>query len=262
MNENGRIGCLLKKMEGKKVLEAFLETQKGTFKVETTSDMEKFHVIDTEKYNEDMDAAVDNNTRTFDRGDTALIGAFIVALEPGTDIGVKVTDEKITMLDESKAAAAMTQASKDNTSLWAVINGVCINTDWIQTDDLQYVRQVEEYVYELAEARYIGPADKDSYLIVSGRIDVRDWLDNDNGNYTEDCVEIIKTFYSSVEDYEQAAENAGEGYQYLAEMIFEETAYEELDYRIIEGDEDAAYHELKHRHYILEPLSMKGETDE
>lgn len=262
MNENGRIGCLLKKLEGKKVLEAFLETQKGTFKVETTSDMEKFHVIDTEKYNEDMDAAVDNNTRTFDRGDTALIGAFIVALEPGTDIGVKVTDEKITMLDESKAAAAMTQASKDNTSLWAVINGVCINTDWIQTDDLQYVRQVEEYVYELAEARYIGPADKDSYLIVSGRIDVRDWLDNDNGNYTEDCVEIIKTFYSSVEDYEQAAENAGEGYQYLAEMIFEETAYEELDYRIIEGDEDAAYHELKHRLYILEPLSMKGETDE
>lgn len=40
MNENGRIGCLLKKMEGKKILEAFLETQKGTFKVETTSDME------------------------------------------------------------------------------------------------------------------------------------------------------------------------------------------------------------------------------
>ncbi len=262
MNENGRIGCLLKKMEGKKVLEAFLETQKGTFKVETTSDMEKFHVIDTEKYNEDMDAAVDDNTRTFDHSDIASIGAFIVALEPGTDIGVKVTDEKITMLDESKAAAAMTQASKDNTSLWAVINGVCINTDWIQTDDLQYVRQVEEYVYELAEARYIGLAEKDSYLIVSGRIHIRDWLNNDDGSYTEDCVEIIKTFYNSIEDYEQAAENAGEGYQYLAEMIFEETAYEELDYRIIEGDEDAAYLELKHRLYMLEPLSMKGETDE
>lgn len=262
MNENGRIGCLLKKMERKKILEAFLETQKSTFKVETTSDMEKFHVIDTEKYNEDMDAAVDDNTMTFDRGDTASIGAFIAALEPGTDIGIKVTDEKITMLDESKAAAAMTQASKDNTSLWVVINGVCINTDWIQTDDLQYVRQVEEYVYELAEARYIGPADKDSYLIVSGRIDIREWLDNDDGSYTDDCVEIIKTFYSSIEDYEQAAENAGEGYQYLAEMIFEEIAYEELDYRIIEGDEDAAYHELKHRLYILEPLSMKGETDE
>lgn len=248
MNENGRIGCLLKKMEGKKILEAFLETQKGTFKVETTSDMEKFHVIDTEKYNEDMNAAVDDNTRTFDHSDIASIGAFIAALESGTELSIKVTDEKITMFDESKAAAAIT----DNTSLWAVINGVCINTDWIQTDDLQYIRQVEEYVYELAEARYIGPADKDSYLIVSGRIDVRDWLDNDNGNYTEDCVEIN----------EQAAENAGEGYQYLAEMIFEETAYEELDYRIIEGDEDAAYHELKHRLYILEPLSMKGETDE
>lgn len=227
MNENGRIGCLLKKMEGKKILEAFLETQKGTFKVETTSDMEKFHVIDTEKYNEDMNAAVDDNTRTFDHSGIASIGAFIAALESGTELSIKVTDEKITMFDESKAAAAIT----DNTSLWAVINGVCINTDWIQTDDLQYIRQVEEYVYELAEARYIGPADKDSYL-------------------------------SSVEDYEQAAENAGEGYQYLAEMIFEETAYEELDYRIIEGDEDAAYHELKHRLYILEPLSMKGETDE
>ena len=74
MNENGRIGCLLKKMERKKILEAFLETQKSTFKVETTSDMEKFHVIDTEKYNEDMDAAVDDNTMTFDRGDTASIG--------------------------------------------------------------------------------------------------------------------------------------------------------------------------------------------
>lgn len=165
-------------------------------------------------------------------------------------------------LAANELTAAMTQASKDNTSLWAVINGVCINTDWIQTDDLQYVRQVEEYVYELAEARYIGLAEKDSYLIVSGRIDIRDWLNNDDGNYTEDCVEIIKTFYSSIEDYEQAAENAGEGYQYLAEMIFEETAYEELDYRIIEGDEDAAYHELKHRLYMLEPLSMKGETDE
>lgn len=196
MNENGRIGCLLKKMEGKKILEAFLETQKGTFKVETTSDMEKFHVIDTEKYNEDMNAAVDDNTRTFDHSDIASIGAFIAALESGTELSIKVTDEKITMFDESKAAAAIT----DNTSLWAVINGVCINTDWIQTDDLQYVRQ--------------------------------------------------------------AAENADVGYQYLAEMIFEETAYEELDYRIIEGDEDAAYHELKHRLYILEPLSMKGETDE
>lgn len=258
MNENGRIGCLLKKMEGKKILEAFLETQKGTFKVETTSDMEKFHVIDTEKYNEDMNAAVDDNTRTFDHSDIASIGAFIAALESGTELSIKVTDEKITMFDESKAAAAIT----DNTSLWAVINGVCINTDWIQTDDLQYIRQVEEYVYELAEARYIGPADKDSYLIVSGRIDIRDWLDNDDGSYTDDCVEIIKTVYSSVEDYEQAAENAGEGYQYLAEMIFEETAYEELDYRIIEGDENAAYHELKHRLYMLEPLSMKGETDE
>ena len=30
MNEDGRIGCLLKKMEGKKILETFLETQKGT----------------------------------------------------------------------------------------------------------------------------------------------------------------------------------------------------------------------------------------
>lgn len=262
MNEDGRVGQLMKKIEGKKILESFFKTQKGTFKVETTSDMEKFHVIDTEKYRKDMDAAVDDNTKIFDRGDAASIGAFIAALEPGTDIGIKVADEKITMLDESKTAAAMTQASKDNTSLWAVINGVCINTDWIQTDDLQYVRQVEEYVYELAEARYIGPADKDSYLIVSGRIDIRDWLDNDDGSYTEDCVEIIKAFYSSIEDYEQAAENADVGYQYLAEMIFEETAYDELDYRIIEGDEDAADRELKHRLHMLEPLSMKGEADE
>ena len=261
MNEDGRIGCLLKKIEGKKALEAFLKTQKGTFRVETTSDMEKFHVIDTEKYKKDMDAAVDDNTKTFDRGDAASIGAFIAALEPGTDIGIKVADEKITMLDESKAAAAMTQASKDNTSLWAVINGVCINTDWIQTDDLQYVRQVEEYVYELAEARYIGPADKDSYLIVSDRIDIRDWLDDD-GSYADDCVEIIKAFHSSIEAYEQAAKNADVGYQYLAEMIFEETAYDRLDYRIIEGDEDAANRELKHRLYMLEPLSMKGEADE
>lgn len=262
MNEDGRIGQLMKKIEGKKILESFLKTQKGAFSVETTSDIEKFRVIDTEKYKKDMDAAVDDNTKTFDHGDAASIGAFIAALEPGTDIGIKVADEKITMLDESKAAAAMTQASKDNTSLWAVINGVCINTDWIQTDDLQYARQVEEYVYELAEARYIGPADKDSYLIVSGRIDVRDWLDNDDGSYTDDCVEIIKAFYSSIEDYEQAAKNADVGYQYLAEMIFEETAYDELDYRIIEGDEDAADRELKHRLYTLEPLSMKGEAGE
>lgn len=261
MNEDGRVGQLMKKIEGKKILESFLKTQKGTFRVETTSDMEKFHVIDTEKYKKDMDAAVDDNTKIFDRGDAASIGAFIAALEPGTDIGIKVTDEKITMLDESKTAAAMTQASKDNTSLWAVINGVCINTDWIQTDDLQYVRQVEEYVYELAEARYIGPADKDSYLIVSDRIHIRDWLDDD-GSYADDCVEIIKAFYSSIEAYEQAAENADVGYQYLAEMIFEETAYDELDYRIIEGDEDAADRELKHRLYMLEPLSMKGEADE
>lgn len=38
--------------------------------------------------------------------------------------------------------------------------------------------------------------------------------------------------------------------------------YMSLQRRVIEGDEDAAYHELKHRLYILEPLSMKGETDE
>lgn len=224
--------------------------------------MEKFHVIDTEKYKKDMDAAVDDNTKTFDRGDAASIGAFIAALELGTDIGIKVADEKITMLDESKAAVAMTQASKDNTQLWAVINGMCINTDWIKTDDLQYVRQVEEYVYELAEARYIGPADKDSYLIVSSRINIRDWLNSDDGSYTDDCVEIIKAFHSSIEAYEQAAKNADVGYQYLAEMIFEETAYDGLDYRIIEGDEDAADRELKHRLYMLEPLSMKGEADE
>lgn len=95
---------------------------------------------------------------------------------------------------------------------------------WIKTDDLQYVLKVAAGHYKLVEARYA----EDKYIICRDEVSIKDWL-NDDGFYDEECVKIIKAYYSSVPDFEKAYENRNMREQVLAEMLFEETGYDLTD---------------------------------
>lgn len=106
---------------------------------------------------------------------------------------------------------------------------------WVKTDDLQYLQKVSDNEYVLAEARYA----EDQYIICSGHIDLDDYLNN--GTYSNECVNIIKTYYSTVENFESNYTDYELRNQILAEMLFEETAYYELDYILVpEGEEESA----------------------
>lgn len=110
---------------------------------------------------------------------------------------------------------------------------------WIKTDDLQYLRCIEPGQYQLAEARYVGPGDEDRFLIVSDTINLYWWLVDDK--YDDDCISIIESYYSSVQEFEYSYPEKEDRDQILAEMIFEQTAYDELDWEIVEAgkEEDA-----------------------
>lgn len=106
---------------------------------------------------------------------------------------------------------------------------------WEKTDDLQYVRKIEQGVYHIAEARYA----EDKYLICNGTVTIGDYLD-DTGNYDKECKSLICSFYSSVEAFCDNYKDIEVREWILAEMIFEERPYYETDWSIAaEGEEEA-----------------------
>lgn len=99
-------------------------------------------------------------------------------------------------------------------SLKQILNG------WTKTDDLQYVKKIDDGIYKIVEARYA----EDKYIVCKGKIVIKNWLDSD-GNYDSDCVEIINTYYSSIDDFHKKWADLNMREQVLAEMIFEEVPY-------------------------------------
>ena len=97
-------------------------------------------------------------------------------------------------------------------------------SNWIKTDDLQYAKKIRNGVYEIAEARYA----EDKYIVCRSKVIIANWLDSD-GNYDSDCVEIIKTYYDSAENFEEMWSDMDTRELVLAEMIFEETPYDRTD---------------------------------
>lgn len=108
--------------------------------------------------------------------------------------------------------------------------------EWIKTDDLQYLRKTGQEnghgVYEVIEARCA----EDDYVLCSGTISVCDYFDDDN-NYNSYCTNVINSYYESVENFESIYKDKETREQILAEMLFEETFYFELSYRIVSGDD-------------------------
>lgn len=70
------------------------------------------------------------------------------------------------------------------------------------------------------EARYA----EDKYIVCKGKIVIKNWLDSD-GNYDSDCVEVIKAYYESVDDFHKRWADLDMREHVLAEMIFEEMPY-------------------------------------
>ena len=97
-------------------------------------------------------------------------------------------------------------------------------SNWIKTDDLQYVKKIRNGVYKIAEARYA----EDRYIVCRDKVIIANWLDSD-GNYDSDCVEIIKVYYGSVDEFKEKWINSDMREQVLAEIIFEETPYDRTD---------------------------------
>lgn len=108
--------------------------------------------------------------------------------------------------------------------------------EWIKTDDLQYLRKTGQKnghgVYEVIEARCA----EDDYVLCSGSISVCDYFDDDN-SYNSYCTNVINSYYKSVENFENNYKDKETREQILAEMLFEETFYFELSYRIVSGDD-------------------------
>ena len=99
-------------------------------------------------------------------------------------------------------------------SLKQILNG------WTKTDDLQYVKKIDDGIYKIVEARYA----EDKYIVCKGKIVIKNWLDSD-GNYDSDCVEVIKAYYESVDDFHKRWADLDMREHVLAEMIFEEMPY-------------------------------------
>ena len=108
--------------------------------------------------------------------------------------------------------------------------------DWIKTDDLQYLRKIKKGVYELAEVRTTALK---TYAICRDNVIIANWLHSD-GEYDADCVDIVKMYYDSVEEFESDYRDKDEREQILAEMIFENMEMCEMrDYELFKKLEDA-----------------------
>lgn len=98
-------------------------------------------------------------------------------------------------------------------------------SDWIKTDDLQFLRKTGEKEYELAEVRY-------GCYIVQGNVTVPDLSDS---TIIEDVYEdYIRYYYSSLQEFMESYPEKEEQEQVLAEIIFELTPVVEMQYRIVQ----------------------------
>lgn len=106
---------------------------------------------------------------------------------------------------------------------------------WVKSDDFQYIKHIAYGAYNCIEAR---PVDfgTDNYLLCQSVVNIYDYM-NADGSYDEDGIEIIKTYYDKVEDFNY--EDKDFKNQVFAEMVFEETSYSDCDnFRMLTASED------------------------
>lgn len=106
---------------------------------------------------------------------------------------------------------------------------------WIKSDDFQYIKHIANGAYNCIEAR---PVDfgTDNYIICQSIVNIYDYV-NADGSYDADGVEIIKTYYGRVEDFNYEDEEFKN--QVFAEMVFEETSYADCDnFKMVTASED------------------------
>lgn len=92
-------------------------------------------------------------------------------------------------------------------------------TPWENTDDMQRCRKISDGVYELIEANECD----DNFLISSPmEIDLADWKEGDS--YDDEAISIIKSYYGSLENFQEQVPDISTQEQLLAEMIYESTS--------------------------------------
>ena len=94
------------------------------------------------------------------------------------------------------------------------------DNNWIQTDDYQFCRKIDDLHYELVEA-VETPEDGKLMLCEPDTVAISDYLNKD-GTYTGRAEEIIRMYHSSVEEFDRDTNGSiAERNQILAEMIYE-----------------------------------------
>ena len=106
-------------------------------------------------------------------------------------------------------------------------------SEWIKTDDLQYIKKKKDGIYTIVEARCVGNV----YVVLRGEVIIANWLDSDK-NYNSDCKKIIESYYGSVTYFEANYSDEEFREQVLAELIFEEVLnWDEDFYEIVTENE-------------------------
>ena len=112
-------------------------------------------------------------------------------------------------------------------------------SEWIQTDDMQYCKKIDELKYELIEANEV-----DGKYIISEPmiIDLNEYLlsESEERYPIPEAVSIIESYYKTVDRFIEEVPDKDTRYQYLAEMIYESTSQflPDCNYqRLLTGDE-------------------------
>lgn len=110
---------------------------------------------------------------------------------------------------------------------WDFINGsikdayeeILARRGWIKTDDTQYLKKLRAGVYKLVQSTELPDG---NYSVFTNTIVIANWMDSD-GMYDANCRSIMKSYYGSIEKFEDKYPNPEHREQVLAEMLFEST---------------------------------------
>ena len=108
---------------------------------------------------------------------------------------------------------------------WDFINGsikdayeeILARRGWIKTDDTQYLKKLRAGVYKLVQSTELPDG---NYSVFTNTIVIANWMDSD-GMYDANCRSIMKSYYGSIEKFEDKYPDPEHREQVLAEMLFE-----------------------------------------
>lgn len=110
---------------------------------------------------------------------------------------------------------------------WDFINGsikdayeeILARRGWNKTDDTQYLKKLRAGVYKLVQSTELPDG---NYSVFTNTIVIANWMDSD-GMYDANCRSIMKSYYGSIEKFEDKYPDPEHREQVLAEMFFEST---------------------------------------